>query len=419
MGYEPGDDMQYELTELQTGMPAMLAMRPDTPRMALAIAVKGGLLHETVPGTAKLASRLLLKGTASRSAEALARELDERAIDLREIVLTDSNILLAVFLNREFDAVLELVADVLLHSTFDDFEKERDKLQGEIQSSLDLPAEQAHDLLIRSLFPGHPYGDTGVRVLESLPALSEAAVRLWFLSRLHPLAMAVSLVGDFIPENVLPRLAETFAALPGSVLAPPLPAFAPLAEDRIVTETRPDANQAQIYQGWYAPRLGAPEQAATTVMNTVLGAAGLSSRLFTELRDKQGLAYSVRSQYQPMGQTGEFLISIGTSPENVTRARVGFTEQLARIQQEPITLEELQNTKGRMRGSYVLSHETTRQQCLDLVIGQINGLGPDYSEKLLQQIEQVTIADVQAAAQAITPPSVTAIVAREDALPAG
>lgn len=154
-------------------------------------------------------------------------------------------------------------------------------------------------------------------------------------------------------------------------------------------------------------------------MNTIFGAGGLSSRLFTELRDRQGLAYSVRSQYMPFRQIGEFVISIGTSPDNIARARQGFTDQLTRIQQEAITHEELQFAKGRLAGSFVLSHETTSQQCLDLSLNHINGLPPDYGTQLLHAVEGVVPDDVQAAAQLIAGPSVTAIVAPEEALPAG
>jgi len=154
-----------------------------------------------------------------------------------------------------------------------------------------------------------------------------------------------------------------------------------------------------------------------TVMNTILGGGGLSSRLFVELRDRQGLAYSVRSQYITMRLTGEFVVAIGTSPENIARARLGFAEQIARLQQEPITPDELDFAHGWLAGAFVLGQETNSQYCLDMAINHINGLSPDYSERLQRRTREVTIPDVQVVAQSITPPSVTAIVAREDALP--
>ncbi|HEX2950150.1 MAG TPA: pitrilysin family protein [Armatimonadota bacterium] len=410
--------MHYDITEFHTGLPAILSRMPETPRIALAVTINGGVRREVIPGTAKLASRLLLKGTETRSAEEIALELDERAIDLREVTLSDSTLLLAVFLNRELPAVLNLLEDIIFHSTFADFDKEVEKLIGEIQASLDLPSEIAMDLLTRTLFAGYPYGNTGTRMLEHIAELTPDIVRDWFYDGLHPAQMNVTMVGDFDPDDAIAPLDEAFSDLYERLPAVFVPTFTPREESTLVTQARPDAQQAQVYQGWFAPPSGSEEQAALSVMNTILGGAGLSARLFVELRDRQGLAYSVRSQYVPMRESGEFLVSIGTSPENIDRARKGFAEQIARMQQEPISLDELQNAKGRLRGTFTLAHETTSQRCLDLSINHINGLGPDYSERLLQKIEGVTVADVQQAAQQIQPPSVTAIVAREDALPA-
>jgi len=409
--------MHYEITEFYTGLTAILSPVPETPRMALAVVIKGGISREPVPGMAKLANRLLLKGTETRSAEALAYELDARAIDLHEITLADCSVLLASFLNRELHVALEILEDILFHSTFADFEKERTKLMGEVRASLDMPAEQAQDLLIRTLFAGHPYGNTGTRLLEEAQILDQDGTQQWFLDMLNPREMNITLVGDFAHDEVLPTLDDTFADLIARAPALPIPAVKPLPVERLVTQPRPDAQQAQIYQGWLAPAVGSTEQAAMAVMNTILGSSGLSSRLFSELRDKQGLAYSVHSQYVPMRQVGDFIVSIGTSPENIAKARNGFAEQITRMQNEPVTLSELEQAKGKLRGTFVLSHETNRQRCMDMAINQLNGLGPEYSAQLLERIEGVTTDEVLAAAQRIAPPSVTAIVAREDALP--
>lgn len=408
--------MQYEVGKLRAGLPVILSPLTDIPRSALALTFRGGVSRETLPATAKLAGRLLLKGTSQRSAEDIARELDARAIEFREITLADCSLLLAVFLNRELPAVLELLEDIVFHSTFADFEKETEKLSGEIQASLDQPRDVAHDLLTRTLFAGSPYGHTGTRMLETLNELTPEQVKEWYVAGLDPRQMNLTLVGDFSPADVTPRLNAAFGAL-GEQLPPlPQPTISLIEENQLVTRARPDAQQAQIYQGWYAPTVGSATQAATAVMNTILGGAGLSSRLHTELREKQGLAYAVHSQYVPMRLAGQFLIYIGTSPENIDRAREGFAAQIARLQHEPITLEELRFAKGRLRGSYVLAHETTSQRCLDMAISQANGFAPDYSEQFLRRVEQVTVADVQSAAQQIVAPSVTAIVASEEVI---
>ncbi len=269
--------MQFELTRLFTGLPVILSPMPGTPRLSLVVSMRGGVIREPAPGMAKMASRLLLKGTERRDAETLARELDERGIDLHEILLTECLLLQAVFLNRDLPAVLDLLEDVLLHSTFIDFTKEAMKMRGEIAASLDLPAEIAQDLLARTLFPDHPYGHTGTRILESLGSFSEAQTKEWYSAGLAPAAMNITLVGDFHPDEVVCQLDDAFCELTAQTSEVPLPPFTPLSESQVVTRARPDAQQAQVYQGWYAPPLGSEMQAALLVMNSLLGGGGLSS----------------------------------------------------------------------------------------------------------------------------------------------
>ncbi len=323
---------------------------------------------------------------------------------------------MAIFLNSELPAVLDIMADLLQHSTFADFQKELVKLEGEVRASQDMPASLANSLLISTLFEHHPYGNTGLRFLQQMGELDENLVRDWYIRGFTARRMNVTAVGDFQPDEMRARLAETFGGIPDGAAPPSVAPPAALTEDRCVSAARPDAQQAQVYQAWYAPALGSKAQPAMVVMNTILGGGGLSNRLFQHLRDRQGLAYSVSSQYVPLRDAGEFIASIGTSPENILRARTGFAEQVALMQDELITADELVHAKGRLRGSFVLSHETTAQYCQDIAINHINGLGPDFTARLLQRIEGVTIADVQAAAQRLQPPTVTAIVACEEAL---
>jgi predicted Zn-dependent peptidase len=403
-------------TTLDNGLPLLLAPMPETPRMALAVAIDGGFRLEPEAGIARLCSRLLLKGTRRRSAEALALELDERAIDLSESARTDCLVLQAVFINRELPAVIDLVHDIIAESTFADFAKEREKTLGEVRAAMDLPGSLANSLIIRAMFPDHPYGNSGLRFLDSAPSLREEQVREWYERLRAPRHMNLVLVGDFDLAEVQPLLRERFGSLAAADIDTTGPAPTLLTTDQTVSAARPDAQQAQVMQGWYAPPQGDDRQAALVVMNTILGGGGLSNRLFVNLRDKQGLAYSVYSRYQPMRQAGEFFVSIGTSPENIARARQGFAAEIARMQQEPVSSDELENAKGRLRGGYILNHETTADYCLEIAVNHINGLGVDFSERMMARVDAVTVDDVQAAAQLIQPPSVTSIVAREEAL---
>lgn len=411
--------MSFETTELTNGLPVVVSPAPGTPRVAICVAIRGGARTQDAPGVAGLATRLLLKGTRTRTAEQIAEEIDRRAIELDEISGSEHLMLRATCLNSQLEATLELMADLLQNSTFADFPKEAARLAGEIQSHLDQPRERARDLFMRTLFPGHPYGHTGTLVLQHLSSLDADRVRAWYFRQLSARQMNCVVVGDVSPDWLVPRLEARFGGIPardGGPSEPPLPAPVPPVT---ATEAKAEAYQAQVYQGWYAPGFHSSDRAPLAALNTVLGAGGLSSRLFVELRDRQGLAYTVRSGYSAFSDAGVFSLYIGTSPGNIQRAIAGFREQVDRLRNERIPEGELDHAKGHLEGEYVLSHETNLQRCTDYAVHHIVGLGLDYSARFLAEIRAARTEDLQRVAQQyLSPDPVTAVVATQDALAA-
>lgn len=409
--------MKFETTELSNGLPVIVSPAPGTPRVAICISMRGGSRTEPRPGIAGLAARLLLKGTKKRSAEEIALEMDSRAIDLDEISGAEHLMLRATCLNSQLDPTLDLMQDLLANSTFEDLPKEAAKLAGEIQASLDQPRERARDLFLRTMFPGHPYGATGTEVLKALPGLEVEQVRTWYGHQWGAGNMNIVVVGDVSPDHLVPRLEERFGAVPahgGDLKAPEVPK---VPRPVIATEVKAEANQAQVYQGWYAPGYGDGGRAALSALNTILGAGGLSSRLFVELRDKQGLAYTVRSGYSTFTDVGLFSMYIGTSPDNIQRAIEGFGQQVARLYEEEIPESELEHAKGHLQGEFVLSHETNTQRCTDFAIHHILGLGLDFTARFLEEVIAVRPEDMRSVAQKhLSSPPVTAVVATAEAL---
>ncbi|MDH7568824.1 MAG: pitrilysin family protein [Armatimonadota bacterium] len=411
--------MTIQTASLDNGLPVLFSPAPGTPRTAVCITLRGGARTETHPGTAGLAARLLLKGTTTRTAEAIAEEIDRRALQVHESSGPEHLMLRVTSLNGQLEAALQLAGDLLRHSTFAHLPKEAARLAGEIQSALDQPRERARDLFIRAMFPAHPYGHTGSVVLRTLSALQVEQVRDWYYPQVGASRMGIVVVGDVDPDALLSVVARSFADVPaaGAEHAAPVPQR--VKPPLTVTEAKSEANQAQIYQGWYTPGHAHPDRAPLAVLNTLLGAGGLSSRLFVELRDKRGLAYAVRSGFSTFSEVGLFSFYIGTSPDNIRRAIEGFAEQVARVQEEAIPEEEVEHAKGHLRGEFVLGHETNTQRCTDFAVHHALGLGYDFSTRFLEEIAAVTPADVQRVARTyLSPPPVTAVVATGEALAA-
>lgn len=411
--------MSFETTELSNGLPVIISPAPGTPRTAICIGLRGGARTEPLPGVAGLATRLLLKGTTSRTAEQIAQEMDSRAIDLDEISGTEHMMLRATCLNSQLDPALDLMADLLQYSTFHDLPKEATKLAGEIQASLDQPRERARDLFVRTVFPEHPYGHTGSVILRSLAALDADQVRDWYANQLGATAMNIVVVGDLSPDDLVRRLEARFGGIAQSAPAGQAPVLKRVPVPVTATEVKAEAQQAQIYQGWYGPGHGSGDRAPLAALNTVLGAGGLSSRLFVELRDKRGLAYTVRSGYSTFADTGLFSLYIGTAPDNIRRALDGFAEQIDRLRQETVSEEELAHAKGHMQGEFVLCHETNTQRCTDFAVHHILGLGLDFSARFLEEVAAVRPEELRRVAEEyLSAPPITAVVAPENALAA-
>ncbi|MEO0770679.1 MAG: pitrilysin family protein, partial [Cyanobacteria bacterium J06649_4] len=170
----------------------------------------------------------------------------------------------------------------------------------------------------------------------------------------------------------------------------------PRSSQKIVTVR--DTNQAFVILGYLADAVSGSDYAALKLMSTYLG-NGLSSRLFVELREKQGLAYDVSAFYPTRLSTSQFVAYIGTAPENVPVALNGLRQELARLKTTPLSEAELQVSKNKILGQYALGKQTNGQIAQTLGWYEVLGLGMEFDEAFPQAIAAVTIADVQAAAQ--------------------
>ena len=148
----------FNIDKLSNEIKVITRKNPNTPRISLNLFMTSGTKYEDFAGTANLTSRLLLQGTDTKSAEDLANELDSNAIEISIEAKQDYLRAKALFLNEDFDEVLDIFEDILKYSTFANLDKEAQKLEGEIKLDLDSPKTQAIDNLIKNIYPEHPYG---------------------------------------------------------------------------------------------------------------------------------------------------------------------------------------------------------------------------------------------------------------------
>ena len=187
--------------------------------------------------------------------------------------------------------------------------------------------------------------------------------------------------------------------MPVSVDDKPELAKAQLTESKDVEIIKQDLNQAHIVKGWLVPSYDSEEYPVLMLLNIILGASGLSSRLFLELRDKKGLAYVVRSSYEALSLGANFAIYIATEPKNIQVSLDGFREEIEKIRTIPVSEEELENARNNLLGKWAFTQETNNQQaCLYAHYGVL-GLGFDFNARMKEKIKTVTADQIKSCAE--------------------
>jgi zinc protease len=185
----------------------------------------------------------------------------------------------------------------------------------------------------------------------------------------------------------------------------------PLAKSQTVMEEKPSLSAVWMAQGWLVPAIRVQKDyAALKVLNSLVG-SGMSSRLFVDLREKQGLAYVVGSMYPSRDQESRFVLYIGTDPVNTDKVQAGFTQEVKRLQTDLVPASELTEAKSKLIGSFALAHDTNINQAYYIGLYETLGVGYRFDKIYPAQINQVTSADIQRVAREyLAGPSVLSLI---------
>ncbi len=381
--------MEDKITKLKNNIEFFYKKNLDTPRAALCLNFALPDFN-SYPGVNSMMARLLFKGTKTKTAEMIAEEFDRYGIDFTVEMKQDYLRFRFLCLNEDFEKAIELVTDLVKNSTFDSFDTELAKLEGEIVAELDSPRGKALDNYCRNIFDNHYYGYTNTKILENLKNITKEQVINSYQDILNNGKKILTFVGDLDFSFVKKLVDENFGDLPVGFEKNSCTAPSQLNEKKEVEIIKPDANQAHIIKGWRVETFDSEDYAPLILLNIILGASGLSSRLFLELRDKKGLAYVVRSSYDVFALGASFSIYIATEPKNIEVSLKGFDEEISKIKNILVSEEELENAKNNILGKWAFSFETNSQQACNYGHYGILGLGFDFNEKTKEMIKLVT-----------------------------
>ncbi len=379
----------------KSGINVLLENAKATPRMCVSFFFKVNKC-EKFYGINSLLTRLLLQGTEKYSSLELAKEFENECIDVVAKAKQDFIKISLVFLNEDFKKAMDLASDLIVNSTFKDWEKEIFKIKGEITADLDNPRVKLTDKFTKEIFRGHHYSSTLTKVLEDIDKITFDDIKYAHKQMLEN-ADSIVAVGDFEDEEKILNFFESkFPYMKSKDTKNEIEDLFEnnFQEDKIIQIEKNDASQAQIIQGWITDSFNSPLCAKISVLNNILGASGLSSRLFVNLRDKQGLAYTVRSQYETFLHSGVFSMYIGTDPKNIQKSLDSFKDELEKLAKEPVSDEELNGAKENISGRIKYLTQNNAQIASMKGYEYIMGLGLNYDDKYLKDIFDVTKEDI-------------------------
>lgn len=383
-----------EIVELKNGIKVLYKQSLNTPRTTLCINFSLNQ-EEEVAGLYAVMTRLFLQGTKTRSAEQLANELDKYAIELITELKSDYLSFKFICLNEDFDKSLEILTDVIKNTTFEDYQKEIGKYEGEIQVSMDSPRARALEAFYKNIYKNHPYGNTETIILENLNKIDKNKIVNAYNTIRQNSRKVLTIVGDVDFEATLNKVKVAFEDLEESSKEVVVFHKAPLTETVEIQQEKEDLNQAHIIKGWLVPSYEHKDYAPLMLLNVILGASGLSSRLFSELRDKKGLAYVVRSSLEAALSAANFHIYIATEPKNIETALAGFKEEIDKIKTELVPAQELAEAKSNLFGKWAFSLETNQRQANLMAHYGILHLGFDFLEEIKKRVQNVTVEEIR------------------------
>lgn len=382
--------------ELADGATLLLTPNEVNDIVAISIFSKGGEFTENVAGTAQLTASVLAKGTNKYSSAEFAKTLENNGIKIVPSVDADKFLISVLTTKNEYDKTLELLDEVINNASLDDYEIEKtrnDKLNA-IKKSKDIPLNVAIDNHKTMIFENTPYSISNSVLEKSLPKIAKTDIKKYYDNAFYPQNIVISINGNVDKEKTLEKFTKIFNGKKGKKFDYAKYSIPSLSTGKKVTTQIKDLKTDWIIMGWQtAGVLQRKEYATLQVINSLLG-TGMSSRLFKNLRDRDGLAYQLGSQYSPNVLKGAFITYIGTNPENLAYAQKRMLEEVFRLKTEFVTSKELQEAKDKLLGHYIIGQETNLDKATTIGWFEASGRGYNFDNEYAKLINSVTENDI-------------------------
>ncbi len=387
----------YRKTTLPNGLRVITEEIPHVRSVSVGVWVGAGSCHETPEnmGVSHVIEHMLFKGTERRTARQIAQAIDGRGGTLNAFTSKEHTCYYAKVLDDHLEIAFDVLADMLLNSRIapDDLEREKSVITEEIKMYEDVPDDLVHDLFAAAIWRGHALGRPIVGTADTVQGLTREAILDYMGQTYRPDNIVIAAAGHVEHDRVVADVARAFGALRSDGPAATWPASPPDLWSGAAVVRSKDIEQSHLVLGTRALHHDHEQIYALHLLNTILG-GGTSSRLFQEIREQRGLAYSVYSYNTGFRGAGNFAVYAGVSPAAVGPVLDMTLSLLEEMGRHGATTEELLEAKEQLKGQIMLGLESTSSRMTRLGRGELS-LGRVHSpDEIIAQIDRVTQEEV-------------------------
>ncbi len=393
---ESSDDTEKWI--LANGATLLYTPNPSNEIVAISIYAKGGNFVQNKFGVANITASSILKGTKNYSAQELSEVLEDNGIKVIPAARSDAFIISVLTTSVQYEKTMELVKEILNNAVFPEAEigKVKNEKLNTIKSSRDIPLNLALEGYRDIIFSNTPYSNSTIALEKAIPGIEQKDIVEYYNKIFNPKNIVISVNGNVDKNKLLTDMSNLFSEKNGVKFSFDnyKNSIKNITEPKKITKTVPSTNTDWILLGWQVAGLDNKKDYATLeVIDSLLG-TGMSSRLFKNLRDQEGLAYQLGTSYSANALKGAFLVYIGTNPGTHEQALKGLWKEINVLKTEFVGTKELQEAKDKLVGHFVISLETNMDKASNLGWHETAENNFKFSKEYEELINSVTESDI-------------------------
>jgi predicted Zn-dependent peptidase len=391
-------------TILDNGIRIITKKMPHIRSVSMGVWVNVGARDESQEesGISHLIEHMIFKGTAKRSAFQIAKEFDAIGGNTNAFTSKEHTCYHARVLDVHMEAMVDILSDIFLNSVFDalEVEKERPVIFQEIGMVEDSPEEYIHILSGNTFWGDHPLGRSILGTRENILRFDADAIKRFFSRYYSPQRIVISAAGNVDHNQIVDLMEPSFKSIPTGDRFPER--LTPSGRTRVDIHHR-DLEQVHVCIGTPGMSITDPRRYAFSLMNTILG-GNMSSRLFQQVRESRGLAYSVYSFISSHVDTGMFGVYVGVDSKKAFESTQLILNEMRKIKEEPVDVTELHDAIEYTKGSLLLASESTDNQMVRLAQNEIHFGRYIPLQSVVEKIESVSTGDILEMAKSLFQP---------------